>query len=223
MGQSPESVHNRWWPSLDFILGDNELNKALVQFCEMRYCPENAAFFMSVKELHEMKDEKDIDRQCLYIFDTFIKPDAEAHINIGYMQAKKVLRGRAKFEEGADDEKMTIETKKKEFDDLRDELEYHRCLFPHHGELNFYQMDLFIDTVYDWNKSKGAYKMKRKYREPSKNPNLRSVRSPNAMQPPLGGTGKAKASMKPNSKPKSESRPENRNKKGDSKHHSSRK
>lgn len=209
-----EKVQAPWRPSQDYMLMDEALRNALIAHAKPQQIDENIEFLFSVNTLYGLKKEKQIKKQLRFIYKEFIADDRKkTNANIadklkGFMDSL--------FGPDADDEKtqpLTIEAMRKVFD-----TDY-RIIY---GSV---QEFIFRYKFYESKHFKNALKKnKRKYGKASKDvdtynkdwllyyePEIYNEEWQNSLQP---SSSKGK---------QSKSKPQNRNKKGDSKHHSSRK
>jgi len=178
MLQCKDSFHDRWAPSLDYMMNDTMLYMPLRDFCKKNRRFKEFQFFISLKKLKERKEAtnrwtskqkkveankilaKQLQQDCLVIISDFIEKTARAKIKIEPESRREgwVKEFREKLE---DDSKMDIEDKKNLFDELRAEV-WTGILS---DVSNFYLTDAFIDTVYEWKGKKkgGDYRMRSEY------------------------------------------------------------
>jgi len=176
--QCKDSFHDRWAPSLDYMMNDIMLCMPLRDFCQKNRCMKEFQFFIRLKQLKKKEATtkrwsskqkkveankilaKEVNKDCLMIISDFIEKTARHKIKIepesrreGWLEE---FRGNLE-----DDSKMDIDGKKKMFDELRAEV-WTGILS---DVSNFYLTDAFIDTVYEWkgNKKGGDYRLRSEY------------------------------------------------------------
>jgi len=136
-----------WRPSLDFILEDPDLRKALVDFASYNQ-GESVSFMICIKELKGLKGNKApaIDDHLCKIHHTFIKEYSEKMINLSSYQRNCATAKFYKFVQAVQEQRAdewTVEKKKAMFDECESDIG--KLLNP--TLASFYKSDLFKKVV----------------------------------------------------------------------------